>query len=83
MLVTPRPWFRHHIEHDQRAAPEIVPALQYFTIRPDEAASGELRRRPKRGLETIRDGEQRAVPIPHRPAPLREEVMMLQTGIVR
>src|SRR5256885_4290315 len=34
---------------------------------PHEAATGELCHRRERGPKTVRDGEQRAVPIPHRP----------------
>ena len=67
-LVARRPRFRHRIQHDKRAAPEIVPALQRFAIRPHEPTHCEFCQRPERGPETIGNGEQRAVPILHRPA---------------
>ena len=45
-----------------------MPPFEGFAIGPPEAATGELSQRRERGPETVRDGEQRAVPIPHRAA---------------
>src|SRR5947207_1512041 len=60
-----RTGLRHEIEHDERATTEIVTAFEGFAVSPHEAAACELAQRRKRGLETISDGEQRTVPVPH------------------
>ena len=67
LQVSRRAGFGHYIEDDQRAASEIVPTFESFTVSPYEAAWGELRESRERGPEAIGDGEQRAMPIPHRP----------------
>jgi hypothetical protein len=41
------------IEHDQRAATEIVPAFKRLAVGPDEALGGELRQCCQRGLKTV------------------------------
>ena len=67
LFVNRRVRFRNEIENDECAASEIVPPFKSFAVGPHEAATGEIRQRCERGPETVRDGEQRAVPIPHRP----------------
>ena len=65
--------FGNDIRHDERAATEVVAAFEGFAVSPHESATGELRHRRERGSETIRDGEQRAVPIPHCPGRRMDE----------
>ena len=51
-----------------KSNPPASSALQRLAIAPDRPAISEFRQRPERRPEAIRNGQQRPVPIPHRPA---------------
>ena len=64
-FVCRRAEFGHHIEHDERAASEVVAAFEGFAVGLHEAAVCEPRQGFEGGAEAVDDCEQCAVAIPH------------------